>query len=326
MNKATSYGLVLLAASAAGTRSALAWTGPGGVAQSGRAGVFFFLGASGPASARTAQGYLGVDVRDVTADQLAALKLKEARGAEIVLVDHDAPAGKCGLREHDVVLRMNGQPIDGEDQVRRMLRETPPGKTVVLVISRDGQQITVTAQMAVSQEEVERQAWEQHLSVPEPPAESSDNAGGDFSSSPASPSPVIRGNSFIGTMLMNPSYTGAMLEKMSSQLADYFGVPSGAGLLVRSVVANSPAALAGMHAGDVVVRADTKAVTTTGDWAKAIKNSHGRPLTVVVLRDKKEQTLTLTPDGKKRSSVEQPAPDPDPGAVAHAGFSWMPGS
>jgi len=184
----------------------------------------------------------------------------------------------------------------------------------------------VTAQMAVSQEEVERQAWEQHLSVPEPPAESSDNAGGDFSSSPASPSPVIRGNSFIGTMLMNPSYTGAMLEKMSSQLADYFGVPSGAGLLVRSVVANSPAALAGMHAGDVVVRADTKAVTTTGDWAKAIKNSHGRPLTVVVLRDKKEQTLTLTPDGKKRSSVEQPAPDPDPGAVAHAGFSWMPGS
>jgi len=355
MNKATSYGLVLLAASAAGTRSALAWTGPGGVAQSGRAGVFFFLGASGPASARTAQGYLGVDVRDVTADQLAALKLKEARGAEIVLVDHDAPAGKCGLREHDVVLRMNGQPIDGEDQVRRMLRETPPGKTVVLVISRDGQQITVTAQMA-NREEVERQAWEKHFTVPEPPdpppaPSESDNSG--FLSGPA-PSIAPHGNSFMGSILMSPAYTGAMLETMSSQLADYFGVPSGAGLLVRSVEANSPAALAGMRAGDVLVRANAETISSTSDWARAIRNSRGHPLTVVVLRDKKEQTLTLTPDGKKRSSLEQPAngqpakdqpaneqpangqpangpppsdrptPAPDSNAVAHVGFSWMP--
>jgi S1-C subfamily serine protease len=137
---------------------------------------------------------------------------------------------------------------------------------------------------------------------------------------------VHGGNSFIGSMLMNPSYTGAMLEKMSSQLADFFGVPSGAGLLVRSVVANSPAALAGMRAGDVVVRANEKPVISTGDWAKAIKNSHGHPLAIVVLRDKKEQTLTLTPDGKKRSSLGGPIEDFDRAAVDHLGFSWMPHS
>jgi S1-C subfamily serine protease len=123
---------------------------------------------------------------------------------------------------------------------------------------------------------------------------------------------------------MNPSYTGAMVEKMSTQLAAYFGVSSGEGLLVRSVVANSPAALAGMHAGDVVVEANTKPVANTNDWAKAIKNSHGRPLTIVVLRDKKQQTLTLTPDSKKRSSLDEPAPNP--AAFAHPGLSWMPNS
>ena len=37
------------------------------------------------------------------------------------------PAGKVGLREHDVILRVNGQMIEGEDQLRRMLRESSPG-------------------------------------------------------------------------------------------------------------------------------------------------------------------------------------------------------
>src|ERR1017187_284720 len=164
MKRALGYGLILLAASTAATRNLLA--SGNGDATVAAGGALFFLASSGAAPARGAQGYLGVDVRDVNADQLGALKLREARGAEIILVDHDAPAGKAGLREHDVVLQMNGQAIEGQDQLRRMLHDSPPGKTITLVISRDGQQMTVTAQMAVSQEEVERRAWEQHLTVP----------------------------------------------------------------------------------------------------------------------------------------------------------------
>ena len=305
MKRALGCALVLLVASAAATQSARA-SGP--ASQAGGRVALFFLSGSGAPPARGGQGYLGVDVRDVSEDQLAVLKLKEARGAEIVLVDHDAPAGKAGLREHDVILRMNGQVIDGEEQIRRMLRESPPGTTVVLQVSRDGQQSTVTTQTA-NREEVERQAWEQHLTVP----------------APSSPAPSVRGgNSFLGPLLMNPSYTGAMLETMSAQLAEYFGVPGGAGLLVRSVEANSPAALAGMHAGDVVLRANAKAVASSADWAKAIKDSHGRPLAVVVLRDKKEQTLTLTPDSKRRSSLEQPSEDSQRAVLTNLGFSWMP--
>jgi serine protease Do len=279
--------------------------------------AFFLMGA--PASSRTAQGYLGVSVRDVTPDQISALKLKEARGAEIILVDHDAPAGKAGLREHDVVLQINGQAIAGKDQLSRMLHESAPGKTMVLLISRDGQQVTITTQMAVSQEQVEREASEQHLKVADPSPAIADSPDAAPSSNPP-----VRGNSFIGSLLMNPSYTGAMLEKMSSQLADFFGVPSGAGLLVRSVIDNSPAALAGMHAGDVVIRADAKPVTSTGDWAKAIKNSHGHPLNITIMRDKKEQTLTLTPDSKKRSSLDPDPAQQAPVAVARLGLSFLP--
>ncbi len=314
MKRALRYGLVVLAAAAALTQCARA-SGPDAV----RVALFFLSGASAPA-VRGGQGYLGVDVRDVTEDQLGALKLKEVRGAEIVLVDHDAPAGKVGLREHDVILRVNGQAIVGEDQLRRMLRESPPGTTIVLLVSRDGQQMSVTTQTA-NREEVERQAWEQHLTVPEPLP---DNAGGDFLPGPDIPVPAVRGgNSFLGPLLMDPSFTGAMLETMSKQLAEFFGVAGGGGLLVRSVEANSPAALAGMHAGDVVVRANEKAVASSADWEKAIKNSHGRPLSVVVLRDKKEQTLTLTPDSKKRSSLQQPREESERVSLAPIGYFWL---
>ena len=79
-----------------------------------------------------------------------------------------------------------------------------------------------------------------------------------------------------------------------------------------------------MRAGDVVVRANAKAVASSADWTQAIQDSHGRPLAVVVLRDKKEQTLTLTPDSKRRSSLQQPSQDSDRAVLAPIGFFWLP--
>jgi serine protease Do len=320
MKRVVSYGLVLLVATAAASRSALAWDGsPQSAPGSGSAQ--FFIGGAAPASSHNNQGYLGVDVRDVTPEQLSLLKLRDVHGAEITLVDHDAPAGKAGLREHDVILQMNGQIIEGRDQIRRMLRESPPGKSITLVISREGQQLTLSTQLT-TQEEVERQAL-QHLTVPDAlPSDITADSGyaGSGSSGPRG------GNSFIGTLLMSPSYTGAMLEKMSTQQAAYFGVKSGEGLLVRTVVPNSPAAIAGMQVCDVIVRANDRPVSTTGDWAKALKNSHGKSLTVVIFRDKKEQTLTLTPDSKRRSSLDQPEDESTGPTIARLGLSWMPRS
>ena len=282
-------------------------------------------GAGAHGGSGSSSGYLGVDLRDVSQDELNALKLKDAHGAEIVMVDHDAPAGKAGLREHDVVLQMNGQAISSKEQISRMLHESAPGKTITLVISRDGMQMTVTAQMS-SHEEVDREAWEHHLLAPDPDADDS-AADAGATAAPSQPAPRVRaGNSFIGSVLPTSTYTGAMLEKIPAQLADYFGAAGGHGLLVSSVKPNSPAALAGLHAGDVVVRANDRPVTSTGDWTKAIKTSKGKPFNVVVMRDKKQQTLTLAPDSHKRSGLEYPVLriEQMPAAVARIGLSWMP--
>ena len=291
-------------------------------------------GMSGAGTNSRTQGYLGVDIRDVGDDQLAALKMKEAHGAEVIHVDHDGPAGKVGLREHDVILQMNGTAIEGEDQLRRMLRETPAGRTATLIISRDGQQLTVTTRLA-NKLEVERQAWEGHWTVPVPaeegaaaasPAAAGSGSGSGSGSSSAKgqgffSSSVARGSHNLIATMTGSSYTGALVENMGPQLAEFFGSP-GAGVLVHSVDADSPAAKAGLHAGDVVVRANSVKMATSSDWMKVVRENRGKSMEVVVLRDKKEQTLTLVPDGKKRSSVDSQKERETAMVVVRNGFSF----
>jgi serine protease Do len=266
-------------------------------------------GAMGGGShSHVVQGYLGVEASDISEDQMGALKLKEARGAEIISLDHDGPACKAGMRMHDVILQMNGQVIEGQEQLKRLLRDQPVGRTVSFLISRDGQTQTMTMQMA-DRRTVGLQAWEQHYSVPAPGDGPSGSVGGNSfmgRSTSAGTTAIPKGHREVlaMNMILSSSYTGAQLEVMGPQLAGYFGSEGGSGLLVRSVDSNSPAEEAGLKAGDVVVKVNSIAVSSGTDWTKTVHDNKGRPVPVVVIRDKQEQTLTLTPDGKKRSCVK----------------------
>ena len=273
-----------------------------------------------PAPPSAPPGFLGIGFRDVTEDRLTLLKLKEARGAEVIQVDHDGPAGIAGLTEHDVILQVNGQTIEGEEQLRRILHETPVGRNVTLVFSRYGQQQSLTMQTA-DRAALERQAWDQHQSVPDPSRSSGFRGNSFMGGSPITAPPDPHGHSLIPSMLLNSSYTGVVLEMIGPQLAQYFGSQGGNGLLVRSVDPNSPAAAAGLRAGDVVVRANAVIVTGTSDWYKLVRENRGKPVAVVIVRDRQEETLVLVPDSKKRSSVDNLRPwQPGSGTEqAHAG-------
>ena len=76
----------------------------------------------------TSQGYLGVNFKEIDADRATALKLKDTHGAEVITVDHDAPASKSGMKIHDVILQLDGQSFDTVDQLRHRLDDMPAGQ------------------------------------------------------------------------------------------------------------------------------------------------------------------------------------------------------
>jgi len=238
----------------------------------------------GPDFLFTSEGFLGVGLGEIDADRVSALRLKDGHGAEIVLVDHDAPAGKSGLRVHDVILQLDGQPVDNADQLSHRLREMPPGRSINLLISRDGNPINVTVQLC-NRAVLEQQARKQRLSIPEPPQVS----GGSFLGNPA---PAA--TAFFDSMIPRSLYVGADLNPVRTQLADYFGVTSGTGLLVESVDFQSPAARAGLKAGDVVIKVNSKPMTSRSDWFKVLRNHRGQPVQVTIMRNKQEQVLTMS--------------------------------
>ncbi|QNI31815.1 PDZ domain-containing protein [Alloacidobacterium dinghuense] len=254
--------------------------------------------------AHSSQSYLGVNIRDIDNDRAAELKLKDVHGAEITTVDHDAPANKAGLKVHDVVLEMNGQRVEGAEQLRRMLRETPPGHTVKFVISRDGQQQNISVELG-DRAKVEANAWSQHFTVPDP-------SEPQTAQGLAAPSTRGFGNGFFGVFTTSGLYIGADVDVLSTQLASYFGVSDGTGLLVKSVDENSPAATAGLKAGDVITKVNNDNMASRADWMKVLHNNRGKQVQLTVMRDKKEQKLNLQAgEPKKKGELELPEFCPD---------------
>jgi hypothetical protein len=238
------------------------------------------------------QGYLGVLVTDVDNDSVNKLRLKDVRGALITLIDHDAPAGQKGLHVNDVFLSVNGQTVEGAEQFGRMLREIPAGRKVTLVVSRDGAPQTFIVQL-VDRKTMEHDVWNKMNdadSFPPPPAGMGlfPGVGDGWSLGHVSP---------FGSSLN----VGALVEPLTSQMADYVGVQSG--IMVKQVARKSEAANAGLKPFDVVLKVGTETIQTTADWDRALRSNAGKQVQVIILRDRKQQTLNLQVDSKHHSQV-----------------------
>ena len=252
------------------------------------------LEESKPLLLGSSQGYLGVELADVDAQKAQALKLKEVRGAVITLIDHDAPAGKLGLKVNDVVLQMNGQPVEGAEQLCRMLRETPPGRKVSLTISREGNLQTVAVDLA-DRKTVENDAWNKidnggDLFAPGPGM--AILAGGKGSGGADAPT----GSGFHLPFFGGSLNVGVMVEPLTTQMAEYLGVQNG--LMVKQVAHKSAAAVAGLKAFDVILKVGSEPVRNLSGWDRALRANQGKTVQVTILRDRKQQSVTLDVDSK----------------------------
>jgi serine protease Do len=240
--------------------------------------------------------FLGVYAEDVSKDNMGRYNLREVRGVGITQVAKDSPAEKAGLRKDDVILRFDGENVTSTRKLTRLVSEVAPDQSVRLAISRGGS--------------------EQEVSVIIGKRNESMNAGEGFRALQGLQgmpdlrglmTPEGRGGNVWkwegpgqgGDMVFafgNNRRIGISTMQLTKQLAEYFGIADGQGVLVTSVAEDSPAAKAGIKAGDVITAIDGEKVDGAGDVARGINKRKEGDVTLTVIRKGNQRTITVTPN------------------------------
>jgi len=219
-------------------------------------------------------GYLGIQMEDVTSRNMSRYKLNEERGVIIRSVMKNSPAEEAGLKEDDVLLEFGGIQVWSAVQLSRLVQETPPGRNVNLVISRDGKKMNLKVQIGqrgskisdVAPELFEGRSF--RFGIPD--------------------SPVPRPGDTAGRR----PRLGVTLQPLTSQMGEFLGVPGQKGVLVVSVDSGSPSA-GKLQAGDVIVSADGKSVDDPEDLTRIVRDKGEGSLSLRVIRNKKEITVVI---------------------------------
>jgi serine protease Do len=232
-------------------------------------------------------GWLGVEIAEVTAEKAKDLKLSAVRGVIVDGVEPDSPAAKAGIKEKDVITQYDGQPVEGAVQFRRLIRETPPGRSVRLEISRGGSLQNISVELGDRTEVYVRKMKGKMRDF-----------GGAYSFS----MPNVEELPDMPEVLdPRTPVLGINAEDLTSQLGSYFGAPNNAGILVREVRPGTPADKAGLKAGDVITKVEGKEVRNLADLrAQLREKSNQASVNMSVLRKGSEIAVTVP--------IEKPRP------------------
>ena len=191
------------------------------------------------------RSYLGVSVQAVTPAIAKAMHLNSPDGALVSQVSPDSPASKAGLQEGDVILAINGTPVNEFNQLRMTVSMMSPGDTANLKVFRDGQ----TKEFAVK--------------VAEMPGEKLEKASVDQDHS-------------------DKALKGVAVEDLDAQTAHQLGLPASTkGVVVTNVDPASQAAASGLKEGDVIQEVNRKPVENAQDFARAMRGGDGESLLLV---------------------------------------------
>ena len=242
--------------------------------------------------------YLGVEILDVDGERASELGMSRAYGVYIEGVVDGEPAAEAGIEEGDVVLAWNGERVESVAGLRRLVSETPPGRVVDLTVLRDG------AEREVSVELAERTGFfsgARGLTWVSPQVEltrvrPSPARARDLALEVEERMRDVRERAAEGAMerifyRLGRPRLGANTQSLGDQLAEYFGVEGG--VLVTSVYEDTPAAAGGLRAGDVIVGLGDEEIDDPDDLRRALSDLEPGEVSVRIVRDGAEQTLTV---------------------------------
>ncbi|MFN2576539.1 MAG: PDZ domain-containing protein [Pyrinomonadaceae bacterium] len=244
--------------------------------------------------------FLGVGTEDITKENMARYGMREVRGVGITEVAKDSPAEKAGLRKDDVIVRFDGESITSVRKLTRLINESAPDQNVRITISRGGAEQELSATLA-------KHTMDNLFGGTLSPRILRGSNNDDFRVLPGTnwPPSIAGGDGpFVLSMGANRRI-GVNTQMLTKQLADYFGVKDG-GILITSVSDNSPAAKAGLRAGDVITAIDGEKVSAQADLIRGLSKKETGDVSLTIVRDRNTRTVTLTPEKQRDSNLMRP--------------------
>jgi serine protease Do len=193
------------------------------------------------------RGYLGVTIQPVSPDMARAFGLSQGGGALVGDVTPNSPAAKAGVQRGDIITEINGQQVNGPDDLSVRTSELAPGTVAHLKVFRDGQNRDIEVTL------------------------------GEYPETAAASGTPSRGQA--------TALRGLDVQPLTAQILDQLGLPSSTkGVVVSGVDPNSAAAQAGIQEGDVIQEVNRKPVRNMEEYNRAIANVGNNSVLLLINR------------------------------------------
>ncbi len=196
---------------------------------------------------KVVRGWLGVVIQDIDEELARSFGLKDTQGALVSEVAQGSPADKAGIRQGDVIRKVNGQKVETVDELRNKIALTPPGTRVTIEVLRDGKP-----------KRLEVVIGEQ----------------------PTGMALGLRQHTLLQKL-------GLVVQDLTRDLADQFGYQEGQGVLVAEVVPGSPAADVGIRPGQLIEEVNKQRVHNMDEFRQALAVTQKTKRVLFRIRDGK---------------------------------------
>ena len=194
------------------------------------------------------RGFLGINYEELTPETAPTLGLdKDTKGVAISQVVKDSAAEKAGLKRYDVIVELDGEPVENGNEFLNRVAMLKPGTEVKIIILRDGQRKTFKAKLG------KRPSQDQLL-------------GSEKETSPK---------------------LGFTVTNLTDEYAERLGFEGMSGVLVKSVDTGSEAAKKGLAAGMLIMEVNKEPVKNTKDFDEAIQKAMKDESVLLLINDKR---------------------------------------
>jgi serine protease Do len=254
--------------------------------------------------------FLGIYTEEITRENMNRYGLAgEPRGVGVNGVVENSPAAKAGVQKGDVILAYDGERVASARKLRRLVEESSPDHAARLTVSRGGGERELTATLSRPDalgagalrleggelfrrdgKEWQRQSTEETRRQAEEMRKQAEALRGQLEKFRG------QGGGDFAFAFHAGRRVGVTTTPLTDQLADYFGVGREGGVLVTSVTENSPAAKAGLKAGDIITEVDGEHVRSAADLARLVGRKDDGDVTLTVTRERGRRTFKVTPE------------------------------